>query len=172
MDVPVRCICEGSPHEGDTVTLPEILDFRKTLTVRQYISHERTGDESLPEFIVLLTEAYLLHCISAWTFVDAAGQPIPVSKDNIRAVLMVDAHLDIAELVGDAADDLYSAKVFLPLLNGASSSSPGTPTEPATSPKNGHGSTPQKKRSTRSSISTTPMAVTGPMAASPAGVSS
>jgi hypothetical protein len=175
MDVPIRCICppgaDGQPHVEDTVTLPDILDFRKTLTVRQYVSHERIGDESVPEFIVLLIEAYLLHTVAAWTLIDEAGKPLPVSKANIRGVLMADANMDVAEKVGDAADNLYSGKVFLPLMNGASSSSPGTPTTGSTSPTSGRGSTP-RKHSRRSSISTSPMVVTGPMAASPAGVSS
>ncbi len=175
MDVSIRCICPPDDGQlrhpdGDSVTLPDILDFRKTLTVRQYVSHERTGDESVPEFIVLLIEAYLLHCVTAWTLVDAAGKALPVSKANIREVLMADANMDVAETVGGAADELYSGKVFLPLMKGASSSSPGTPTTGSTSRTNGHGSTP-RKRSKPSSISTSQMVVTGPMEASPAGAS-
>jgi hypothetical protein len=175
MDAPIRCVCpkvDGQTRhpDGDTVTLPDILDFRKTLTVRQYVSHTRTGDESLPEFLVVLIEAYLLHCITAWSVEDEAGKPLPVTKAAIAAVLMTDANMDVAEQIGDHADRLYSDKVFLPLLNGASSSSPGTSTGGSTSRTSGRGSTP-RKLSRRSSTSTTPMGVTGPMAASPAGVS-
>lgn len=181
MDVPIRCICP--PHEpwiggdprpvrhpdGDTVILPDVLDFRKTLTVRQHIAHGKGSEMTLAEMMALLGEAYLLYCIADWTLVDEKDKPLPVSKAAVSLLLMTVENMDVAETVGNAADSLYSDKVFLPLRSGASSSSPGTPTTGSTSRT--PGSTPQPKRSKRSSTSTTPMAVTGPMAASPGGAS-
>jgi hypothetical protein len=178
MDVTIPCICppkDGEPrHEQDTVTLPETLDFRTTLTIRSTIRlgnqlARATGEiPSLPEMIAAMAEAYLLHTISAWTLVDEHGKPVPVSKANIRDILLT--NYEAAETVGDAADDLYSEKVVLPLLTGASSSSPPTPTTVPTSRKT-NGSTPRKP-SKRSSTASTQMVVTGPMAASPGGASS
>jgi len=171
MDVQIRCICPGTPHEGDTVTLQDTLDFRKTLTVRQHLAHGSVAEMTLPEMMALLGEAYLMYCISSWTLVDADGKPLSVSKAAITSILMAPEHLDVAETIGNAADGLYSDKVFLPLRKGASPSSPATPTGRSTSATSGHGSTPRKP-SKRSSTSTSPMAVTGPMAASPGGASS
>lgn len=175
MDVTIACICAQPTHETDTVTLADVLDFRATLTVRQEIrfavSSAREAGEvlSLAEMTAIMTESYLLHAITAWTVKDERGKPLAISKSAIRDRLL--ANYEEAEKVGDAADTLYSETVVLPLLTGASKSSPPTPTPPKSStsaPTNG--STP-RKRSKPSSISTTPMVVTGPMAASPAGAS-
>lgn len=175
MEVTINCICptkaDGAPrHNQDRVTLPDTLDFRTALTVRQTVAMEMaTRSSSLAAVIGLLIEAYLLYCIESWTLVDEKGKPVPVSRQAVQERLLT--HFDEAEKVGDAADDLYTEKVVLPLVNGASKSSPVTPTPGSTSPTNGHG-TKRPRPSKRSSTSTTPMVVTGPMAASPAGVSS
>jgi hypothetical protein len=179
MDVTIACLCPpkadgAARHEADTVTLPEVLDFRTTLTIRQTIRFEvasgvRAGESmTLAEMTALMAEAYLLHCISAWSLVDDKGKPVPVSQTAVRERLLL--NYEAAEKVGDAADALYSDKVVLPLLTGASSSSSPTPTKRRTS-RTTNGSTPRKP-SKRSSTTTTPMVVTGPMAASPGGVSS
>lgn len=176
MDVAIECICppgaDGeAPHASDTVTLLDVLDFRRTITVRQSIRlATQTADGlSLPELTAVMAEAYLLHCITAWTLVDEKGKALPVTKAAVRDYLL--SNVDVAEKVGDAADDLYSEKVVLPLLTRASASSPDTSTNGSTSPTSGHGSK-RRTPSKRSSTSTTPMAAIVPMAASPAGGSS
>jgi hypothetical protein len=184
MEVTIACLCppkDGAPrHEQDTVTLPDVLDFRTTLTIRQTIrvEHQLAAVASevptLAETIAMMAEAYLLHTIASWSLVDEAGKPMPVSKANVRDRLLT--NYEAAETVGNAADLLYSDKVVLPLLTGASNSSPSTrtperPASPRRTSATTNGSTPRKP-SKRSSITTTPMVVTGPMAASPGGDSS
>jgi hypothetical protein len=162
--------------DGDTVTLPDVLDFRRTITVQQTIALALRGSgATLPEITGVLMESYVLHCIDAWTLADDNG-PIPVSKDAIRAHLLT--RFDVAEKVGDAADELYTDTVALPLvLRGlASSAATRTPSEetsapPTTSLTTGRGATPRKP-SKRSSTSTTPMVVTGTTGWSPGGASS
>jgi hypothetical protein len=183
MEVRIPCICppkeDGEQrHVEDAVTLPDVLDFRRTLTVRQAIRFA-VGESvaegetlTVAEMTAVMAEAYLLHCIDAWTVLDEKGKALPVTKANVRARLL-EGDFEAAETVGNAADDLYSDKVVLPLMARARPSSPPTPTPVPTSATT-HGS-PKKGRRTRSkpsSISTSPMAVTGPMAASHAGGSS
>ena len=176
MDVQIPCICPTSPHDEDTITLADTLAFRETLTIRQEIrlavevARARAESLSLAEMTAVMAEAYLLHGIVSWSLTDDNGKPLPLSKTNIRDHLM--AAYEAAESVGNAADGLYSEKVVLPLLQRESSSSRRTPTRQgsSTSPTSTPGSTP-RKRSKRSSTSTSPMAVTGPMAASPGGAS-
>lgn len=186
MDVQIPCICppkDGQPrHEHDTVTLPDVLDFRRTLTVRQAIriaiaiSREEGERLTMAELTATMCESYLLHCIDAWTCQQDGDkgkpEPIPVTKANVRAYLL-EGNYDAAEEVGNAADDLYSEKVVLPLLGTARSSSSSTPTPPPTS-QTTTGSKPKapKTLSKPSSTTTTPMAATAPTGWSPAGVSS
>lgn len=176
MDVPIACGCppagDGQPrHPSDTVTLREPLDFRTRLILRQTIRWVKTEHEDATEgeMLAALTEAYLIYCIDGWTLVDAKGKPLAPSRDNIRSVLM--ARDDLAMPVADAADGLYGEVVLLPLLLAASNSSPGKPTAAPTSPTT-NGTTHRPKRSRPSSTSTIQMVATGPMPASPAGVSS
>src|SRR5262249_23818145 len=93
--------------------------------------------------------------IDAWTLVDEKGKPVPPTKANIRARLLVDDAF--AMPVAQAADDLYAKVVLLPLLQGASSSSSRTPTPPATSATT-DGPTLPRKPSRRSSTARTQMA--------------
>lgn len=183
MDVPIRCICpptsDGQPRhpDGDTVTLPDVLDFRRTITVQQTIALALRGSgATLPEITGVLMESYVLHCIVAWSVVDEQGQPVPVTKPAIRERLLT--RFEEAEKVGDAADDLYTDTVALPLvLRGLNSSGAGrtpepeTSVPPSTSPTTGRGGTPRKP-SKRSSTTTTPMVVTGTTGWSPGGASS
>lgn len=176
MDVTISCLCppkaDGTArHDQDKVTLPDTLDFRQMLTVRQAIRFANVDADAataLAQMTAVMAEAYLLHCISAWTIVDEKAKPVPVTQVNVRTHLL--SNYEAAEKVADIADELYSEKVVLPLLVGASnSSSPSRTERPTSPPTNG---TTAPKRSKRSSTSTIPMAVTGPMAASHGGGSS
>lgn len=171
MDVNIACPCppkaDGSPrHEIDTVTLRDTLDFRTRLALRQTMKWAKTANDDITEgeILAVLTEAYVLQCIDAWTLVDDKGKKVEPSRAAIRDFL--DHHDEQAMAVADAADSLYSEVVLLPLLLGSSKSSPSSPTDGSTSPTNG-GTTPRKP-SKRSSTATTPMVVTGPMLSSPA----
>ncbi len=172
MDVTIPCPCppkaDGTArHESDTVTLREPLSFRERLSLRQTIkwAKEVTPDISDGELLAVLTEAYCLQGISAWTLVDEKGRKVDPSRVAIRDFL--EAHDEQAMAVADAADGLYSEVVLLPLLLGASKSSGTSQIDVSTSPRNG-GPTP-RKHSKRSSTTTMPTVVTGPMLVSPAG---
>lgn len=172
MDVEIACLCPTGKHDHDTVTLPEVLDFRRTVTVRQAVRIAlRTGPRDVAEMTALLMETYVLHCIDGWSLTDEQGKPLPASRENVEAILL--AAIDEAEKVGNAADDLYTETVVLPLLTRAPASSPPTPTPvPTSATTSGPQTKRPRTRSKPSSTSTTPMGVTGPMAASPGGVSS
>ena len=176
MDVTIGCLCppkaNGEPrHQQDTVTLPDILDFRRTVVVRQSIGlgYKDGSIESLPDMVGLLIEAYVLNCIDAWTLVDDHNKPVPLSRQAIREHLLT--NFEAAEKVGDAADNLYTEKVILPLLMRASPSLPATPMPVSTSATNGHGPK-ARKPSRRSSTTSSPMVATVTTVGSPDGASS
>ena len=159
---------------GDNVTLRPTLGFRESASIRNEVILLRQADEdvSAGDILAVLTEGYLLHGIESWTgarFTDADGEPIPVTKRNIRDLILVD--LEVASIIGDEADNLYAEAVMLPLLRMASSSSPTTPTESSTSAPTDSPSSPPK-RSKPSSISTIPTGDTATTSSSPDGVSS
>lgn len=156
---------------GDSVTLRPTLGFREATSIRNEIVLMRAADPdaSAGDILAVLTEGYLLHGVAAWTFVDDAGDPLPVTKGNIRSRLLSD--LTAATIAGDAADELYAEAVMLPLLATGSNSSPTTPTESSTSAPTDSASS-RPKPSKRSSISTIPMADTGTTSESPDGASS
>lgn len=175
MDVQIRCICPpqagGEPRhaQGDTITLRDPLDFRTTLILRQTVQWLRsTGDPSEAEILAALSEAYLLHCIGAWTLVDEKGRPVSVSRAGVESRLL--PHVDEAVLITDAAEGLYTEKVLLPLVVPGLMSSRGGPMVASTSATNGHSPKPQK-RSRPSSTGPTPTVVTAPTEWSRDGVS-
>lgn len=166
----IECVCPTAGDvrhpDGDVVTLRERLDFRSALTARNAIVVLKTEDPDAPagEVLAALTETYLLVGIESWTFVDARGKPVPVSRAAVRAFM--DEHQEAAMSLGDEADGLYNEAVVGPLVRKASNSSPPTPIGASTSAKGG-GS--PRKRPKPSSTSTSPTDVTERMSASPAG---
>lgn len=172
----IRCICPPKAGvvrhpAGDTVELRERLDFRSALIARNTIVLLKQEDEdvSSAEILASLTEVYLVAGIRTWSLVDERGKPVEVSKATIRKLM--DEHPDVAMDLGDAADELYSEAVILPLVTRAQNSSLSTPTSASTSATTGSSRAPRKPLK-RSSTTTTPMAGTGMMQASPAGGSS
>lgn len=175
--VVIECICppkaDGSPRHpaGDSVTLRERLDFRAALTARNTMVLVKTEDPDAgtAEILAALTETYLLVGIEAWTIVDAKGKPVEVTKAAIRERLL--SHPDIAMVVGNAADELYSASVILPLVALAQTSSPPTPTDGSTSvPRPSSARRPRPSKP--SSITPFPMDATATTSPLPAGASS
>ena len=158
--VVIRCVCPGAPHESDTVTLRDPLDFRTAITLRQSVAalyvgpSGETQQPTVAEVTGLLIESYLLYTIASWTLVDERGKPVPVSRENVIGLLMHDNPIEAAA-IGDAANELYMDKVVLPLLLAASGSSRPTPTKRSTSRTNG---SPRgtAKRSSPSSITSIP----------------
>lgn len=152
MDVPIPCLCPGTPHEGDTVTLRDTLDFHAVTAIRHAVSFLEAEDTTAytAEVLATLTEGYVVHGIASWTLVGDDGKPLPASRANIRERLLPDVLA--ASAVGDAADDLYGEKVLLPLLVRASTSSATTPTETSTSPRT---DSPKRPRTPSSPSSTT-----------------
>jgi hypothetical protein len=135
--VPVACPCPGTPHEdGDTVDLRDRLGLAAGTAVQHLVIEANKGRpaDALADTAAitgLLSEAYLLHGVESWSFLDADGKPLPVNADTIRSVLLSDFAL--AYPVAEAADDLYMAAVILPLVPKAKTLSPPTPTRKSTS---------------------------------------
>lgn len=178
MNVTIGCRCASAPHEHDTVTLRETLSPRDAMAISKDISVLRLDDPeaSVGDILAVLTEGYILRGVEAWSLIDEAGEPLPVTKTAIRDRILSD--LETASTVGDVADELYAEAVMLPLLRMASTSSSATPTAPSTSaptattsPVADSGSS-GPRRSKPSSISTTPTDVTATMSSSPGGDSS
>ena len=173
----IECICppraDGEPRHpaGDTVTLRERLDFRAALTARNTMILLKTEDPDAgtAEILAALTETYLLVGVESWSLVDAKGKPVEVSKAAIRECLL--SHPDVAMTVGNAADELYSASVILPLVALARTSSPPTPTTESTSPPR-RSSAKRPRPSRPSSITPFRTDVTVTTSALPVGVSS
>lgn len=161
--VEIPCLCPGTPHATDTVTLHDPLPFGLAVTIRQTLgrvqeaARQRDGGMTGAEYQAVLAELYLFYGIREWTLVDADGNTIPITKANVTNYLMVD--LEAASAVAEEADELYTKKVIFPLLQGASTSSDGSSTDGSTSATNGTGTTPPKP-SRPSSTSISPMAGT------------
>lgn len=124
---------------------------------------EAGGSLSSPEVLGILSEAYLLHGIASWTL------DTKISREAIRTEIL--EHDERAMFLGEAADELYSEQVILPLLKLAGRSSPNGQTSESTSARNGSSPKPPK-RSKRSSTTTTPTDDTETITPSLAGVSS
>jgi len=157
MNVAIRCICPTTGKVrhpgGDTVVLRERLPFRGAHAIRWAVSMLRHQDPDVSgaDVLAVLSEEYVINGVESWTLHDDKG-PIEVSSTNIRKLLL--SEYDVAFVVADAADDLYS-EVMLPLLNGAETSSPPSPTDESTSQTTPSSEKPPKP-SKRSSITTLP----------------
>lgn len=140
--VEISCLCPGTPHERDTVTLKDPLPPRDALVIVKSIEWMKSNqpEATVPELLAMLTETYLFHCIESWTVVDENGKPIEPSRAAIETRLL--ANPEAALRVGDAADDLYSNAVILPLVRRGSSSSPVSSIADSTSAMSGTGRTP------------------------------
>jgi hypothetical protein len=172
----IRCICppkhDGTPrHDHDTVTLRERMDFRSSIAIRNALGLEAGPDGSLDmaDLLAILTERFVLYGIQAWSVVDEKNQPVPVSRQAVTDLILSD--IELATAIGDAADDLYRNAVMLPLLQGGQTSSPSTSTNGSTSARKAS-STKRRTRSSPSSITAIPTAVTETTSNAPDGDSS
>ncbi len=168
--VKVKCLCPPRPdglprHEADYVNLRDRLDFRQAVAVRVDIRETVKAGGSEGELEGMLAESYVLHGVESWSLVDEKNKPLPLTRENLRNVLLAD--YDTGQEVANEADNLYTEAVVLPLLQRASTSLQGSPMPDSTSPTNG---TPTRKPRSRSSTSTTPTGDTGTTSPRPAGV--
>jgi hypothetical protein len=158
MDIP--CICplkEGQPrHDKDTVELRERLDFRSSLAAQNAVRllYGEDPDASEADVLAVLTESYVLSGIESWSVVGVDDKPITPNKPAIRDLLL--PNLDVANLVAEAADDLYRQAIIDPLVRMVSSSSEPTQTDESTSPTS-TSEEQNQNHSSPSSISTSPM---------------
>lgn len=177
MRVEIDCVCppraDGSPRHpaGDTVTLRETLDFRSVTAIRHGISFlENDGTAAYTaEILAVLTEGYVLYGIESWSLTDGKGAPLDVTREAIRERIL--SRVDVASVVGDAADELYGEKVLLPLLVRASRSSQPSPTASSTSQQKDSRER-RPRPSKRSSTTTIPTVVTVTTTGLPVGDSS
>lgn len=179
MSVTIRCVCPGTPHELDTVTLRDRFDFRKAASLKgDVVMMKMENPEATEgEILAVLSEGYIRYGIESWSLEDE-GKPIAVTYPAIDKYIL--GHLDVAFVLADAADDLYQEAVMRPLLGLASQSSPPTPTADSTSPdpspsetaSKSTSPTPLPKQSKRSSTSTSPTGGTVTTTASRGGDSS
>lgn len=134
----VECPCVGTPHEADTVTFAATLSLAGGVAgVKAIRDGLRAGggavdNLALAEFVF---PVYLAHAVEAWTFTDAAGEPLPIGAGETLPFI---TKYEIA----DAADDLFGEEITRPLLLMMRKSSPPGPTGSSTSVKSASGPTP------------------------------
>jgi hypothetical protein len=125
VSVPVgECRCIGTPHaQGDEVFLKPELDVPMAMAAHAAMNMEsltkrvRSGELSMTqanaETQYALTSVYLRFAITGWTFVDAKGNPEPITQANITRLLpWGKGGAEVAE----RADTLYSEPLFAPLV--------------------------------------------------------
>jgi hypothetical protein len=168
-DVPIPCPCPGQPHpDGDVVSLREKLGLAAGIAIQRLVIDANQNRPDTAELAGRLAEGYLLYGVEAWTLVGEGGGAVPVNETTIRARLLSD--FATAAPIADAADGLYMAAVILPLVKGASTTSPSTRTNGSTHPPR-RGTSKPRKPSKPSSTTTTPTESTGTTSHELAGVS-
>lgn len=162
-EVTVACLCPGGTRHpaGERVAFRERLDFRTAAIARKSIAWLNTEDPdaSVPEYLAMLSEFYLLHCIERWTICDAKGKPVEVNKANVKTYVL--SNQEAAFTLSEVADELYGEVLLAPLAQKASSSSPPTLTNGSISATSEPGTTP--KRSRRSSTESIQTVAIGPI---------
>lgn len=148
MNVTIACICPGTPHEEDTVTLKDRLDFMSAAEARMSVlSLDADERANTNHVLAVLDRAYLIVGIEAWSLVDEKGKAVAVSLPAIEASLL--SHPAEALQIADVAEDLYNPVVLVPLVKKASTSSQDGPTG-STSPTTG--STPKPPKPLKPSL--------------------
>lgn len=111
-----ECLCPGTPHEGG-----DVIELRAELSVDGGLAvlAEMTGDAK-GSVVERLGRAYLRYGIAAWTFVDDAGEAIPVTQERIARLRWTGGLYRVA----DRAATLYGEAVLAPLAVRGNGSSP------------------------------------------------
>lgn len=120
------CACPGTPHpEGDGVWLTPTVSLAGGLALeadlRAALVEAATSDQWNEEAVsTLVTSKWLTtalrHCAVGWNLEDEAG-PVPFDVDRLLADYTLARH------VADAAADLYSETVLVPLAQSVSGAS-------------------------------------------------
>lgn len=134
------CRCPGTPHERDEVYLLPALTFDGGAAADTAVRRAPVTETGLDvdRLTKDLCRAYLTHQVAGWNLVDADGRPVPYSASLLLS------NWEVARIVGDAADELYSEGLLAPLVAAVSTSSPAGPTGPSTSPRTRSASRPRK----------------------------
>jgi hypothetical protein len=156
-DKPVRVEiaerCPGAPHPHDWVELAPDPTIATGAAITMAI--RKVGND--PTLLVgEMARVYLNNQITAWSFVDDEGKPIPVAynaMDWAETVARLIPWWNGGYEVANAADNLYAERILRPLTSRSSTQSPGGQTAGSTSPTQPSGSTLGKpsKRSSRTS---------------------
>lgn len=136
----VECPCAGTPHERDTVTFKAVLPLAGGVAGISAMVRAAQDLGSALDNIGLagyVFPVYLAHAIEAWTFVNSAGEPVPLADGD--KVLPFGVKYEIA----DAADDLFGAEISVPLAKMIAQSSDAGPTARRTSRKRSSGASPR-----------------------------
>lgn len=158
----VACPCPGTPHTEDQVTFRAVLPYAGGIAVVQAIATvaARVADEERAATAQdLAAELFPIWIdpkrgpIEAWTFTDAAGEPLPIA-DGDKAL-----PFDVKYEIADAADDLFGDEVTRPLAKMMETPSPNGQTGASTSPNRTNG---RKRRSPSARSSPTTSAATEP----------
>lgn len=105
------CPCPGTPHaDGDIVYLAPVLSTPGGMAASAAIREGLTDQVLLAE---KLGGIWLRHGIRTWTFLDAEGDPVPVSTDAADDLLPWGKG---GRLVADKADELYAQDVLAPFM--------------------------------------------------------
>jgi hypothetical protein len=140
----VPCPCPGTPHpDGDTVSLFPKLGLHDGVYAQRKIITAMEGKADGDEVIATLMDVYCRKGVAAWTLVNDKGKALPVTPENIEAMLLSD--FSIGNVVAEAADTLYSPALIDPLRLQVVKSSRPTPTNGSTSHKIGSSPKPRKR---------------------------
>jgi hypothetical protein len=126
----VECPCSGTPHTEDTINFHRVLSLAGGMAAISAIADtQRAGEVTAIALAVHIFPVYLAHAVASWTFVDDAGEPLPLVNGD------VELPFPIKYQIADAADDLFGEEVTRPLVGINAKSSPTTRTNGSTSPK-------------------------------------
>lgn len=146
------CRCPGAPHPSDWVeVIPEV----SIPLGAAAIAAVRIGEGDPVAVEGMLAGAAVRFGISGWSFVDADGDPEPVTFENITRLL---PYAEGGLQVADAVVAYHAEELLRPLVGRTSSVSPGGQTDGSTSPTQDTGSRPpgHSRRSSRTSTGGTP----------------
>jgi hypothetical protein len=135
VEVQIKCICPGSPHEQDTIYLRPKLGLSGGVALQGLLLRmiKEAPDTGIDADLLggFMSEGYLVNGIVGWTLVDENGQPVPVTPQTITEKLLGD--FEVAEPIASLADSLYYEPVLSPLLSKLRSSLQSSPTNSSTS---------------------------------------
>lgn len=121
-----ECRCPGAPHTEDWVELKPKLDV--PMGIAAFAAIDASADPA--DIQGAVAGVFLRHGIIGWSFVDADGAPVPVTREAIeRNIGWTTGGYDVAQ----AADALYAGDLFAPLAKRRQGPSLTSPTDASTS---------------------------------------